>query len=158
MRLKDNKLIDEMADYIAENHGIDVMSKSRIEDVVLSRASLFNACRGLYSSTALGKYFGKNHATILHHNRNHEQLMMLPHYRKLYGELYEIRMRYDDGAKQTHDDLVNRITDLEKQLKMSKTRYNDLFDVLTDIKRTHPDTQSQWWDIYHRHKQIDLAQ
>ena len=120
-------MIVQMAEYIFDNHSIDVMNtKRRYEPVVISRAALFNACRGLMTSTQLGKYFGMNHATVLHHQKNHDALLMLDYYRQLYFALMHIRAEYDDVAKQYHDDVLKELDELKREHGILQYKYERL--------------------------------
>ena len=116
-----------MAQYVFDNHEIDVTdTKRRFEPVVISRAALFNACRGLMTSTQLGGFFGMNHATVLHHQRNHESLLTMPYYRQLYFALMRIRANYDDVAQQYQDDVLSELERLKKEHSILQWKYNRL--------------------------------
>ena len=120
-------MVVEMIKHIFENHEIDVTkTKRRFEPIVISRAALFNACRGLMTSTQLGKYFGMNHATILHHQKNHDALLMMAHYRQLYFALMQIRSEYDDVAKQYHNDVLKELEELKTEHGILKWKYEQL--------------------------------
>jgi len=120
-------MIVEMVDYIYKNHDIDVMNtKRRHEPVVISRAALFNACRGLMTSTQLGGFFEMNHATVLHHQKNHDGLLMMAYYRQLYFALMRIRGEYDDVAKEYHDDVLKELDQLKKEHSILQWKYDRL--------------------------------
>jgi hypothetical protein len=120
-------MIMEMTKYIFDNHQIDVMNtKRRHEPVVISRAALFNACRGLMTSTQLGGYFGMNHATVLHHQKNHEGLLMIAYYRQLYFELMRIRATHDEVAKEYQDDILKQLEDFKKRYEILEWKYQQL--------------------------------
>ena len=122
-------MIVEMVDYIFTNHDIDVMNtKRRYEPVVLSRAALFNACRGLMTSTQLGGHFEMNHATVLHHQKNHDALLMVDFYRQLFFSLMRIRSEYDDVAKEYHDDVLKQLDTLKQEHEILKWKYKQLKD------------------------------
>lgn len=117
MTIRPIEMIDEMVELISQELHVDVMKKTRDHDVVLPRAALFNVCRGYYSATTLGKYFGKNHATILHHYRNHEANMLLPHYGEIYFKLQGILEDYNNKAKDRRMTLENQIKQLRSEVK-----------------------------------------
>ena len=120
-------MIVEMVDYIFKNHDIDVMNtKRRHEPVVISRAALFNACRGLMTSTQLGGFFEMNHATVLHHQKNHNALLMIAYYRQLFMALMRIRAEYDDVAKEYHDDVLKELDELKREHDILKWKYEQL--------------------------------
>lgn len=99
MNLRPTRMIDEMVGVLRSEYDIDAMCSSRKESVVIPRAALFNVCRGYYYATALAKYFGKNHATILHHFKNHDALMYVPQYREIHNRLLEVLRDYDESAR-----------------------------------------------------------
>ena len=116
-----------MIEFIKENHEIDVTkTKRRFEPIVISRAALFNACRGLLTSTQLGGAFGMNHATILHHQKNHDSLLMMPYYRQLYFSLMKIRSEHDEIAKEYQDDVLKQLELLKREFKMLSWKYEEL--------------------------------
>ena len=120
-------MIVKMVKYIYDNHEIDVMNtKRRHEPVVISRAALFNACRGLMTSTQLGGAFGMNHATILHHQKNHDALLMMPYYRQWYFSLMKIRSEHDEIAKEYQDDVLKQLELLKREYKMLSWKYEEL--------------------------------
>ena len=91
--------MEEMVKVLRDEYNVNAMEKTRKEAVVIPRAALFNVCRGYYSATQIGQFFEKNHATILHHFKNHESFMMLPQYVEIYERLMEVLAEYDDRAR-----------------------------------------------------------
>lgn len=120
-------MIAEMAKHILDNHKIDVMDTTRrFRPVVISRAALFNACRGLMTSTQLARQFDMNHATVLHHYNMHKGHLMMDYYRHLYFSLMKIRTEYDEVAKQYYDDVTVRLADLQKDYEVLTYKYERL--------------------------------
>jgi hypothetical protein len=121
-------MIDEMVEFLKKEYNTDVMEKRRLESVVVPRAALFNVCRGYYSATTLGKYFGKNHATILHHFKNHDALMLVPQYRESFNALTEILTKYDERArlnKETAESIISFLRTENESLKQKIERYEE---------------------------------
>jgi hypothetical protein len=121
-------MIDEMVAFLKKEYNTDVMEKRRLESVVVPRAALFNVCRGYYSATTLGKYFGKNHATILHHYKNHDALMLVPQYRESFNALTEILTKYDERArlnKETAESIIDFLRTENESLKQKLERYEE---------------------------------
>jgi len=121
-------MIDEMVAFLKNEFAINVMEKRRLESVVVPRAALFNVCRGYFSASTLGRYFGKNHATILHHFKNHDALMLVPQYREVFASLTEILTKYDERAKtgKEHNTALIEILRNENQmLKQRLERYEE---------------------------------
>jgi len=121
-------MIDEMVEFLRKEYNTDVMEKRRLESVVVPRAALFNVCRGYYSATTLGKYFGKNHATILHHFKNHDALMLVPQYRESFNALTEILTKYDERArlnKETAESIIEFLRMENESLKQKLERYEE---------------------------------
>ena len=110
MNVRPKTMIDEMVALLLSKYNIDVTQKTRIQDVVISRAALFNVCRGYYSATTLGKYFGKNHATVLHHFKNHQALMLISQYREIFSALSEVVLKHDQRA---HLNTINQLDELQ---------------------------------------------
>jgi len=121
-------MIDEMVAFLKKEYNTDVMEKRRLESVVVPRAALFNVCRGYYSATTLGRYFGKNHATILHHYKNHDALMLVPQYRESFNALTEILTKYDERArlnKETAESIIDFLRTENESLKQKLERYEE---------------------------------
>jgi hypothetical protein len=121
-------MIDEMVEFLKKEYNTDVMEKRRLESVVVPRAALFNVCRGYYSATTLGRYFGKNHATILHHYKNHDALMLVPQYRESFNALTEILTKYDERArlnKETAESIIDFLRTENESLKQKLERYEE---------------------------------
>ena len=115
-------MIDEMVAFLKNEFAVDVMEKRRLESVVVPRAALFNVCRGYFSASTLGRYFGKNHATILHHFKNHDALMLVPQYREVFASLTEILTKYDERAKTGKEHNTALIEILRRENDMLKQR------------------------------------
>ena len=128
MNVRPTTMIDEMVAFLKKEYNTDVMEKRRLESVVVPRAALFNVCRGYYSATTLGKYFGKNHATILHHYKNHDALMLVPQYRESFNALTEILTKYDERArlnKETAESIIDFLRTENESLKQKLNRYEE---------------------------------
>jgi hypothetical protein len=128
MNVRPTTMIDEMVEFLKKEYNTDVMEKRRLESVVVPRAALFNVCRGYYSATTLGKYFGKNHASILHHFKNHDALMLVPQYRESFNALTEILTKYDERArlnKETAESIIDFLRTENESLKQKLDRYEE---------------------------------
>jgi hypothetical protein len=129
MNVRPTTMIDEMVAFLKKEYNTDVMEKRRLESVVVPRAALFNVCRGYYSATTLGKYFGKNHATILHHYKNHDALMLVPQYRESFNALTEILTKYDERArlnKETAESIIDFLRTENESLKQKLQAYEEV--------------------------------
>lgn len=60
-----------ISDYY-ESIGIEPNYTTRKSDQAQSRAAMMCALRDTLTATAIGKLFGKDHATVLHHRKAHE--------------------------------------------------------------------------------------
>lgn len=125
MNTRPTEMLTEMVDVLLSEYHVDVFDKRRIESVVIPRAALFNVCRGYYSASTLGKFFGKNHATILHHNKNHESLCLVPQYREYFERLTEVLVKYDEKAKETRNNMIAEIELLRQEVKELKEKLNE---------------------------------
>lgn len=105
-------VLQEMAKFVGSSRNVDVYGKNRTEEVVLSRAAIYNACKGLLSLTRAARLFGQNHATVLHHQRKHDVNSTVRFYRDLYEDLMDIRARFDVSVRSRHQDLVEQMDKL----------------------------------------------
>ena len=116
-------MMEEMVKVLRDEYQVDAMQNTRKEAIVISRAALFNVCRGYYSATQIGQFFGKNHATILHHFKNHESFMRLPQYVEMYERLMEVLSEYDDRARHA-----------KKERQLRKEQINELLIIVDELK------------------------
>ena len=116
--------MEEMVKVLRDEYKVDAMQNTRKEAIVISRAALFNVCRGYYSATQIGQFFGKNHATILHHFKNHESFMRLPQYVDIYERLMEVLSEYDDRARHA-----------KKERQLRKQQINELLEQVGELQR-----------------------
>ena len=116
--------MEEMVKVLRDEYKVDAMQNTRKEAIVISRAALFNVCRGYYSATQIGQFFGKNHATILHHFKNHESFMRLPQYVDMYERLMEVLSEYDDRARHA-----------KKERQLRKQQINELLEQVDELQR-----------------------
>ena len=116
--------MEEMVKVLRDEYQVDAMQNTRKEAIVISRAALFNVCRGYYSATQIGQFFGKNHATILHHFKNHESFMRLPQYVDMYERLMEVLSEYDDRARHA-----------KKERQLRKEQINELLEQVDELQR-----------------------
>tara|TARA_R100000951_G_scaffold85515_1_gene73199 strand:+ start:720 stop:1115 length:396 start_codon:yes stop_codon:yes gene_type:complete len=127
-------MMEEMVKVLRDEYNVDAMEKTRKEAVVIPRAALFNVCRGYYSATQIGQFFGKNHATILHHFKNHSAFMLLPQYVEMYERLMEVLAEYDDRArhakkerqirKEQIEELTHRVDELQCENESLREKLN----------------------------------
>ena len=117
-------MMEEMVKVLRDEYQVDAMQNTRKEAIVISRAALFNVCRGYYSATQIGQFFGKNHATILHHFKNHESFMRLPQYVDMYERLMEVLSEYDDRARHA-----------KKERQLRKQQINELLEQVGELQR-----------------------
>lgn len=138
-------MITEMVEVLRREYSIDVMEKTRKAEIVIPRAALFNVCRGYYSASALGKYFGKNHATILHHFRGHDSLMRLPQYLEVYKRLHEVLEKHNKEVKAQRMTLENKYTILLAEVKVLRKKLKDYAEEM-DQKKEAPHVHQ---DVHH---------
>ena len=123
MNVRPIMMMEEMVKVLRDEYKVDAMQNTRKEAIVISRAALFNVCRGYYSATQIGQFFGKNHATILHHFKNHESFMRLPQYVEMYERLMEVLSEYDDRARHA-----------KKERQLRKEQINELLIIVDELK------------------------
>lgn len=124
MNVRPIVMMEEMVKVLRDEYKVDAMQNTRKEAIVISRAALFNVCRGYYSATQIGQFFGKNHATILHHFKNHESFMRLPQYVDMYERLMEVLSEYDDRARHA-----------KKERQLRKQQINELLEQVDELQR-----------------------
>ncbi len=134
MNVRPIMMMEEMVKVLRDEYNVDAMEKTRKEAVVIPRAALFNVCRGYYSATQIGQFFGKNHATILHHFKNHSAFMLLPQYVEMYERLMEVLAEYDDRArhakkerqirKEQIEELTHRVDELQCENESLREKLN----------------------------------
>ena len=124
MNVRPIVMMEEMVKVLRDEYKVDAMQNTRKEAIVISRAALFNVCRGYYSATQIGQFFGKNHATILHHFKNHESFMRLPQYVDMYERLMEVLSEYDDRARHA-----------KKERQLRKEQINELLEQVDELQR-----------------------
>ena len=124
MNVRPILMMQEMVKVLRDEYQVDAMQNTRKEAIVISRAALFNVCRGYYSATQIGQFFGKNHATILHHFKNHESFMRLPQYVDMYERLMEVLSEYDDRARHA-----------KKERQLRKQQINELLEQVDELQR-----------------------
>ena len=132
MNVRPIMMMEEMVNVLRDEYGVNVMDKSRREAIVISRAALFNVCRGYYSATQSGQFFGKNHATILHHFKNHESFMLIPNYVAMYERLMEVLSEYDDRARKDRDARQNMVQILNERIEILTRENESLREKLDD--------------------------
>ena len=125
MNVRPLDMLEEMVDVLLNEYDVNVQDQRRLESVVVPRSALFNVCRGYYSATTLGKYFGKNHATILHHFKNHDALMLVPQYREYFERLTEVLIKYDERARTQRNNMIAEIELLRQENKELKSKLNE---------------------------------
>ena len=134
MNVRPIMMMEEMVKVLRDEYNVNAMEKTRKEAVVIPRAALFNVCRGYYSATQIGQFFGKNHATILHHFKNHSAFMLLPQYVEMYERLMEVLAEYDDRArhaknerqirKEQIEELTHRVDELQCENESLREKLN----------------------------------
>ena len=124
MNVRPLDMLKEMVDVLLNEYDVNVQDKRRLESVVVPRSALFNVCRGYYSATTLGKYFGKNHATILHHFKNHDALMLVPQYREYFERLTEVLIKYDERARTQRNNMISEMESLRDEVEQLKSKLN----------------------------------
>ena len=125
MNVRPLDMLKEMVDVLLNEYDVNVQDQRRLESVVVPRSALFNVCRGYYSATTLGKYFGKNHATILHHFKNHDALMLVPQYREYFERLTEVLIKYDERARTQRNNMISEMESLRDEVEQLKEKLNE---------------------------------
>lgn len=71
-------------------------NNSRKQEFVMGRAAFAAAFHGSLSLHSLGEVMGNNHATIVHHHKNHESNLQLESYGRFFQVANELRTKHDE--------------------------------------------------------------
>jgi len=102
IELTRNRNMDNIVNAVSYNSGIkkkELISKSRLRHTVDARKMIYKLVRDIYgySLLVMGKYFGKNHATIIHQIREHDKLVVLDkNYEARYRQIMELILADSD--------------------------------------------------------------
>jgi tetratricopeptide (TPR) repeat protein len=102
---------------------------SRKRPLVYARAAFAAAFRAAGPSR-LGAVVGRNHASVIHYLKIHDQLKDYEDYRALYERAKEFRkdiMNGEDLPFLTHRDLVTMIQELRNELRIEKQKAEELY-------------------------------
>lgn len=96
----------------------EFFSRERLRYLVDARRIAYSAIRDIYGTPLLemGRYFSKNHATILHHLRAHRDLIQ---WDEGYSNRYKavLRVFNETTSHQSIDDILNEIKTLKNENK-----------------------------------------
>jgi predicted ribosome quality control (RQC) complex YloA/Tae2 family protein len=92
----------------------ELMSGSRKRLIGDVRICIGNLLRRVFGLTQMdcGKYLGRDHASIVHYEKQHEWMIKLNYYKKIYNACVEMacdRTFDSDKVKVTHHETINRL-------------------------------------------------
>lgn len=137
MNTRPDIMVSEMIEFLQKHFDVDVRVRRRIDEIVIPRAALFNACKGYYSANRLAKFFGMNHATILHHMKNHDILMGIRQYRDIFAALTSFADNFDDMTITERYRIKNELEKLRNENEMLRTileRYVEVDEAMDEEK------------------------
>ena len=122
MKFNEDKRLRLLARVIEDRLGVDLKNNSRHISFVYARALFYSLAYSTksYSYSSIGKYVGRDHATVLHGINNVlPQALKIETYRKIYDELRVFIKDEDNNLLRTHEDgIVNLYTEIRKQNKI----------------------------------------
>lgn len=102
--------------------------------------SVFSAAFRKAGPSKLGRVLGRNHASICHYLRNHDENMKYSDYAQMYEHALNFRKEIYAGTDLpylTTDDLIALIKELREELRKSEQRVADMYiykDKLEELK------------------------
>jgi hypothetical protein len=112
----------------------DLKSRSRVHEIAMARQIFFNIVWREYSGRNIslkdiGRYMGRDHSTVLHSLRVHENYFQTRD--ELYMSLYtRCRLIYSEALNALSDGLPSEIDRLSKDIMVLELRRKELLDEL----------------------------
>jgi hypothetical protein len=160
MNTRPKEMVDSMVDFLRRHFDVDVRVRRRVDDIVIPRAALFNACKGYYSANRLGKFFGMNHATILHHHKNHDILMGIRQYRDIYAALSSLADNFEDMTISERYKVKNELEHLRNENDMLRAileRYVEVDKAMDEEKASREVREDVRGDVEMGKHQCDVS-
>lgn len=121
MNTRPDFMIGEAIEFLQKHFNVDVRTRRRADEIVIPRAALFNVCSEYFTATRLAKEFGMNHATILHHVKNHDILMGIRQYRDIHAALTTFVEDFEDMMPLERFRIKNELKELRNENEMLRT-------------------------------------
>jgi len=119
MKYREDKTLKLLKKLIEERLDLKLMEHTRRADYVYARALFYGLAYNTqcYSLSTIGKYLGKDHATVLHSIKNVlPQVLKVEYYIKIYNELRVfINIGGVDSVKTHEDGVVNLYREIKRQ-------------------------------------------
>lgn len=120
MRPTELQLQEEYNEYIRINH----IGKTREHKYVMARFAFMTAARELYSTLEIARVTKKNHATVIHATKWHEQNLRYDRaYPRFYRDACDIMKRLNNGEEtieiglaRENAMLIERVNNLREEL------------------------------------------
>ena len=157
--------LDALKDIVESAFGADIMTPNRDRVNVNARRSFSNILIGIdFSLSEIGRYLGKDHATIIHYRNTFDGIMISDKpFKKIHTDSAEAFLRCSALMEQvddcpTSDSSLHFWTDLQKVdelLRIDASMYCNLGTDSSDSERSEVKKNSQ--SIYRAIKKIDPA-
>ena len=114
---------------------------SRKRENVYARTAFANAFRPVAGPSVIGKVLGKDHSSVVHYIKMHQELIRYDDYKKLYEKALSHRkgiIEQDSLPFMSADDLLIQIKELRADKVMLENEIKKLYiykDQVTDIKK-----------------------
>ena len=116
-------------------------SASRKRQDVYARTAFANAFRPVAGPSVLGKVLGKDHSSVVHYTKMHDELIKYDDYKKLYEKALSHRkgiIEQDSLPFMSPDDLLAQIKVLRSQKVVLENEIKKLYiykDQINEIKK-----------------------
>ena len=146
-------MIKEFIDTYLDHYNMDkdlFMSSKRTRDLVDHRMIICTVLRkkGPYTYSEIGKAINRDHASVIHHNKNYDTLSYIPEIEKLYYAGISIYNMIDNNPKSNDSlELVNTFMYSNKTLRkklINKTKkLKNIVEEHKTLKRNYLILKSQ---------------
>ena len=116
-------------------------SASRKRENVYARTAFANAFRPVAGPSIIGKVLGKDHSSVVHYTKMHDELIKYDDYKKLYEKALSHRkgvIEQDSLPFMSPDDLLAQIKVLRSQKAVLENEIKKLYiykDQINEIKK-----------------------
>lgn len=104
--------------------------QSRKRKLVYARAAFVNAFRREAGPSAMGRIIGRDHASVIHYRKIHEENMYYKDYKQLYDKAvtYALEVSNEDITfKMDSSDLLRLIKELREEIRLFKEDNDKLY-------------------------------
>ena len=126
--MKIDELIAAKEIFFTHNNIEDDNSRKR--PLVYARAAFSSAFRCVAGPSKMGQALGRDHASIVHYGKLHNQMINYDDYKDLYKKAIDLReslFNREDLPTMSHSDLIQIIRKLRQELRLEKEKTEQLY-------------------------------